>query len=74
MKIDYAQQERPAGIAQAFLIGEDFLGGEPACLILGDNLLFAHHLPDVLREAAKLRHGARCLTGRQSIASSSDQA
>jgi glucose-1-phosphate thymidylyltransferase len=52
-------QPRPEGIAQAFLIGKDFLAGSPACLTLGDNLLFGHHLQEVLTESAALREGAR---------------
>ena len=42
---------RPSGLAQAFLIGEDFLGGSPACLVLGDNIFYGHGLVDMLRGA-----------------------
>ena len=40
ISISYAEQEKPEGIAQAFLIGEDFIGNDPVCLILGDNIYF----------------------------------
>jgi glucose-1-phosphate thymidylyltransferase len=59
LRLSYRVQPKPAGIAQAFLIGETFLAGSPVCLVLGDNLLFGHHLMDVLTESAKLRDGAR---------------
>lgn len=54
LRLDYAVQQRPAGIAEAFLIGEEFLAGEPAALILGDNLL---HGVD-FRPAVERAHGA----------------
>ncbi|MEO5668166.1 MAG: glucose-1-phosphate thymidylyltransferase RfbA [Bdellovibrionota bacterium] len=57
LKIEYAVQEKPAGLAQAFTIGRDFVGKEPVCLILGDNLFFGHGFPDQLRESAKLKEG-----------------
>jgi glucose-1-phosphate thymidylyltransferase len=56
--LSYRPQPTPAGIAQAFLIGADFLAGEPACLVLGDNLFFGHDLPRLLAESAKLTTGA----------------
>jgi glucose-1-phosphate thymidylyltransferase len=55
----YKAQPHPGGIAQAFLLGEEFLAGSPVCLVLGDNLLFGHHLVDVLAESSRLRGGAR---------------
>lgn len=58
LKLSYAVQERPAGIAEAFLIAEDFCQGEPVCLILGDNIFHSHVLPKVLGEAAKTQEGA----------------
>ncbi|GAG91109.1 unnamed protein product, partial [marine sediment metagenome] len=57
--ISYTEQSKPRGLADAFLVGEDFIGGEPVFLILGDNILFGHGLPDQLREAVKLRKGAQ---------------
>jgi glucose-1-phosphate thymidylyltransferase len=59
LALSFAEQPHPGGIAQAFLIGADFLAGSPVCLVLGDNLLFGHHLSDVLAESAGLRVGAR---------------
>jgi glucose-1-phosphate thymidylyltransferase len=47
----YAEQPRPEGIAQAFIIGRDFVGSERVCLILGDNIFYGHGLPDKLRNA-----------------------
>ena len=57
--INYAEQPRPEGLAQAFTIGRDFLAGSPACLILGDNLFFGSGLSRMVREAASTTHGAR---------------
>ena len=59
LSIKYAVQARPAGIAQAFIIGEEFIGRSPVSLILGDNLFFGHHLVPVLTESAQLKKGAR---------------
>jgi glucose-1-phosphate thymidylyltransferase len=59
MTIHYAEQPRPEGLAQAFLIGRKFLDGGPACLVLGDNLFYGHGLTETVQEAAKLRQGAR---------------
>lgn len=61
--IDYAVQPRPGGIAQAWLIARDWLGGQPSCLALGDNLLYGAGLGDVLRESAFIADGggAACL-------------
>ena len=57
--LTYAIQEKPEGIAQALVIGRDFVGGEPCALILGDNLFFGHGLTAMLVEAAALTKGAR---------------
>jgi glucose-1-phosphate thymidylyltransferase len=58
MRIEYARQERPEGIAQAFLIGRDFVGEGRVALALGDNIFFGHGLPELLREAAARERGA----------------
>ncbi|HEY45909.1 MAG TPA: NTP transferase domain-containing protein, partial [Anaerolineae bacterium] len=58
LKFSYAEQPEPRGLADAFLLGRDFIAGEPVCLILGDNIFFGHGLPDQLREAASLSEGA----------------
>jgi glucose-1-phosphate thymidylyltransferase len=57
MSISYAAQPRPEGIAQAFLIGREFLAGAPATLVLGDNLFYGHGLQDALRAAAARESG-----------------
>lgn len=49
--ISYREQEEPKGIAEAFIIGEEFIGNERVCLILGDNLYFGHGLSDELKQA-----------------------
>jgi glucose-1-phosphate thymidylyltransferase len=54
----YAEQAAPNGLAEAFLIGADFLGGEPAALILGDNIFYGDGLSTKAREAAEQREGA----------------
>jgi len=56
--IDYAIQEHPGGLAQAFLIGREFVGGEPCCLVLGDNIFFGQGLSKLLRHAAEKTQGA----------------
>ena len=58
MRIEYAEQPEPNGLAQAFVIGADFVRGHPSCLVLGDNLLYGHGVPDVLRRADARREGA----------------
>jgi glucose-1-phosphate thymidylyltransferase len=57
ISISYAIQPKPEGIAQAFLIAEEFLSGEPCALILGDNIFFGQGFAQVLQEAARLRSG-----------------
>jgi glucose-1-phosphate thymidylyltransferase len=51
LKLDYAVQERPEGLAQAFLIGEPFLAGGPAALVLGDNIFYGANLAELMRSA-----------------------
>lgn len=58
MRICYAQQNEPRGLAEAFVIGREFIGKEPVCLILGDNIFFGSGLPDQLLAAAQLKDGA----------------
>ncbi len=58
MRFSYAEQAAPRGLADAFIVGAEFLAGESACLILGDNIFFGHGLPEQLQAAAKLEHGA----------------
>ena len=66
LTLSYAVQDAPKGIAQAFLIGADFVGGEPSALILGDNVFFGHALPESLRRGAALTHGAQIFAYRVS--------
>ncbi len=54
----YKDQAEPRGVADAFYVGQEFVGQEPSCLIFGDNIFFGHGLPDQLRSAAQLTHGA----------------
>ena len=55
MKFSYAVQERPDGLAQAFVIGKEFLGGDDACLVLGDNIFYGANLPHLLKAATDRR-------------------
>jgi glucose-1-phosphate thymidylyltransferase len=56
--LSYAAQPRPEGLAQAYIIGADFVRGEPSALILGDNIYFGHGLPDLLANAVQRLAGA----------------
>lgn len=58
IQLSYAIQEKPEGIAQAFLIGEEFINNEPTCLILGDNLFYGNNLATQMTEAASITKGA----------------
>lgn len=58
IRLDYAEQPHPGGLAQAFLIGKSFIDGDPSCLILGDNIFYGHGLVDQLRAAAGQSVGA----------------
>ena len=58
MNFQYAVQAVPRGLADAFLVGKEFIGDDKVCLILGDNIFFGHGLPQVLRSAAEQENGA----------------
>ncbi|HEY1746981.1 MAG TPA: glucose-1-phosphate thymidylyltransferase RfbA [Xanthobacteraceae bacterium] len=58
IRLSYAVQHKPEGLAQAFLIGEDFIERDPVALVLGDNIFFGHGLPDMLTQAAARTTGA----------------
>jgi glucose-1-phosphate thymidylyltransferase len=58
LKLDYAAQDEPRGLADAFLVGREFVNRQPVGLILGDNIFFGHGLPKKLRAAAELSAGA----------------
>ena len=59
LKLSYKEQAQPNGIAQAFVLGADFVGNSPVCLILGDNIFYGHDLTDMLEDSAKLTTGSR---------------
>jgi len=58
LSFSYAEQKAPKGIAEAFLIGEQFINGQSVCLILGDNIFYGHNLPEMLKNAANVTDGA----------------
>jgi glucose-1-phosphate thymidylyltransferase len=58
LALDYAEQPRPEGLAQAFIIGRRFVGGDSAALVLGDNIFFGHGMPECLQRAADRTEGA----------------
>lgn len=57
LRFEYAEQPSPNGLAEAFIIGADFVGDDTACLILGDNIFYGHGMPEKLRAAAQVTHG-----------------
>ncbi len=58
LNLQYAVQEKPEGLAQAFIIGEEFIAGEPCALILGDNVFYGHDLQSIVQKSAKREQGA----------------
>jgi glucose-1-phosphate thymidylyltransferase len=57
VSFSYIEQPEPNGLAQAFVLGKDFIGSDTVCLILGDNIFFGHDLRKIVRECARLREG-----------------
>ena len=57
VRFSYAEQPRPEGLAQAFIIGKKFIGKDNVCLVLGDNIFYGHGLPEILRRAVQLEKG-----------------
>ena len=62
LKFSYVEQPSPEGLAQAFILGEEFIGNDPVCMILGDNIFYGHGFGDTLLDTAKLKEGA-CVFG-----------
>jgi len=58
LKFEYAEQAEPRGLADAFLVGRDFIGNSPVCLILGDNIFYGQGMASILQECASLKDGA----------------
>lgn len=59
LKFEYQIQEKPEGLAQAFILGEKFINGSPSCLVLGDNIFYSSYLSEKLESAAKINSGAK---------------
>jgi len=57
LNISYAEQPHPEGLAQAFLIGKDFIGSESVCLVLGDNIFFGHGFAEIVQRCARMMEG-----------------
>jgi len=58
MRFSYVTQPKPEGLAQAFILGEEFVAGQPACLVLGDNIFYGHGMTGMLRQGAAIKDGA----------------
>ena len=59
LSFSYAEQDEPRGLAEAFIIGREFINNQPACLILGDNIFYGYGLPEKVRNCSRLSEGAR---------------
>jgi len=59
IRLSYKVQQEPNGLAQAFILGKEFIGTDSVCLVLGDNIFFGHGLTQMLRRAAQVKTGAR---------------
>jgi glucose-1-phosphate thymidylyltransferase len=57
LRLSYAEQPQPQGLAQAFIIGREFIGPSRVCLVLGDNIFYGHGFQEILKRAVKLRQG-----------------
>ncbi len=66
MRLSYAEQDKPRGLADAFRVGRDFLDGQPACLALGDNVIYGNNLGPMLQRSAALTSGAEVFAYRVS--------
>ena len=62
ISIQYAEQPSPDGLAQAFIIGEEFIGSDNVCLVLGDNIFYGQHFSQTLKAAVAQKHGATVFT------------
>jgi glucose-1-phosphate thymidylyltransferase len=62
MNFSYIEQPSPDGLAQAFILGEEFIGGDPVCMILGDNIFYGHGFGEALLKTSELKKGA-CIFG-----------
>ena len=58
LSFSYAEQAAPNGLAEAFIIGEEFIGGSSVCLVLGDNIFYGHNLQEMLKDAAAQKSGS----------------
>ncbi len=58
LSLEYAEQPVPRGLADAFIVGEEFIGNDNVCLVLGDNIFYGHNLTTLVQEPAKLKKGA----------------
>jgi glucose-1-phosphate thymidylyltransferase len=64
ISLTYAEQAKPAGLAQAFTIGKEFIGSDTVCLVLGDNLFYGHGLSESLMRSSEIKEGARVFAYR----------